>query len=235
MFKKIIISILAFIIQVDSSFAQNKIIFNVPIFPPYMLENDGKISGIGVELVEKIMKEAGVQYVLKIVPSYARALEDVKDNKSDGFFLASQSAERDKFAVFSNTIMINRWCWFYPAGSTLNPKDIKFKSEAKVGTYLNSNTHKWLLENGYIVTGSPQKIDSLLKMLNVNNINVVFLAELVFIDSIHKMGGNPDSYIKVIQEEKPFGIYISKEYLSKNKGVMEKINAAIKKIINKPQ
>lgn len=231
MLKKIAVSILAliFLILSNNSFAQSPIRFNVPVFPPYMHEDNGKISGIGVELVEKIMREAGLPYVLKMGSNYGKAVFDVKNGNADGFFLASQNAERDEIAVFSKPVLINRWCWFF-TDKSLNPKGEKFKSEARVGSYLNSNTHKWLLENGYNVTGSPPNIDSLVKMLEANRINVIFLSEIVFLDAINKIGQTPEKYIKVIQEEKPFGIYISKEYLSKYPRIMERINEAIDKI-----
>ena len=212
----------------NCSYAQSELIFHVPDFPPYTFEKDNKIQGIGIELVDRILKEAGIQYSLKLVPNYGIAVQDVKTGSSDGFFLASQNAERDKIAVFSNLGVINRWCWFLPAISTLNPKDAIFKTKARVGTFLNTHTHKWLMENGYSVTGSP-KIDSLLEMLRISRINVIFLDEAVFLESISKAGEKPESYKKVVQSETHFGIYISKDYLSKNPGVMEKISAAIKK------
>jgi len=68
-------------------------------------------------------------------------------------------------------------------------------------------------------------------MLKLNRINVVFLAEAVFFDLIHKSGEKKKSYKKVLQQKKPFGIYISKEYLLKNPGIMENINAAIGKVV----
>ena len=225
-----LVIVLLILMWSNCGYAQKEIIFHVPDFPPYTFEKDGKIQGIGIELVDKILKEAGIQYSLKLVPNYGRAVQNVKIGHSDGFFLASQNAERDKIAVFSNPVVINRWCWFLPANSTLNPNDAIFKTKARVGTFLNSNTHKWLMRKGYNVTGSPTEVDSLLKMLNMNRINVVFLAEAVFLESISKVGEKPESYEKVVQVEKPFGIYISKDYLSKNPSIMEKINIAIDKM-----
>ena len=234
MLKKIVFAIASLVlVLVNTIYAQSQLRFHIPVFPPYMFEKDGKISGTGVELVEKILKEAGIQYEFKICSNYGKALTDLKNEECDGFFLASQSAERDDVAVFSNMVVMNKWCWFYPADKPVNPKDTNFKAEARVGTHLNSNTHKWLQENGYHVTGAPSNIDSILKMLKENRTNVVFLSEAVFLDTLGKVGENPENYKSVLQTEKPFGIYVSKQYVSKNPGVMEKINAAIVKVIPK--
>ncbi len=210
--------------------AQSKIEFHVPVFPPYTFEKDGKIQGIGVERVSQILDDAGLEYTLKLVSNYGRCVADVRGGLADGFFLASQNAERDKIAVFSNTVMINRWCWFLPTDSTLNPTGPDFKSQARVGTYLNTNTEKWLRKNKYHVAGNPSQIDALIKMLKNNRINCIFLAEHVFYDALNQLGGKADDYRKIIEAAKPFGIYISKTYLSENPGVIEKINAAITKI-----
>lgn len=216
---------------IDLGYSQNILRLAIPDFPPYTFKKDGKTQGSGVEKVDKIMKEAGIQYTVEYRENYARVFEETKSGLADGFFLASQNAERDKIAVFSNPVFINRWCWFYPIDSTLiNPKEVNFKNKAKVGTYLNSNTHQWLIKNGYKVTGSPSNIESLIKMLKADRINVVFLAESVFLDAISKIGEKPERYKKIIQDEKPFGIYISKEYLKKNPDVMNKVNIAINKV-----
>ena len=222
--------VILFLIWGNCGHAQSEMIFHVPNFPPYQFEKDGKIQGIGIELVDKIMREAGIQFSLKLVSNYGIAVYDVRAGNSDGFFLASQNAERDEIAGFSNSVAINRWCWFLPANSTLNPKEENFKAKASVGTYLNSNTHKWLRKNGYNVTGSPENIESLFKMLKKNRINVVLLAEAAFYEAASKAGEKQESFRKVVQVEKPFGIYVSKDYLSKNPGIMEKLNAAIIKV-----
>lgn len=216
---------------IDLGYSQNILRLIIPDYPPYTFKKDGKIQGSGVEKVDKIMKEAGIKYSLEFRENYARVLKETVDGLADGFFLASQNADRDKAAVFSNPVFINRWCWFYPIDSTLiNPKDVNFKDKAKVGTILNSNLHQWLTKNGYKVTGSPTNAESLIKMLKADRINIVFSAESVFLDAISKLGEKPEQYKKVIQDEKPFGIYISKEYLKKNPDVMNKVNIAINKV-----
>ena len=229
--KSVLIIALLILMGGDCGYAQSEIRFHLPDFPPYTFEKDGKIQGIGVEFVDKILKEAKIRYSLELTSNYGRAVYDVKAGNSDGFFMASQNIERDEIAHFSNPVLINRWCWFFPANSTLNPKDASFKAEVRAGTYLHSNTHKWLIKNGYNVTGAVSKIESLPKMLKHNRINAIFIAEVVFFEVLGQTGETPENYKKAVQVEKPFGIYISKDYLSKNPGIMEKINTAINKVI----
>jgi polar amino acid transport system substrate-binding protein len=151
MFKKLyLVLVTGLFLTMMSSYvyAQAVMEFHLPVFPPYTFEKDGKIQGIAVELVGQILKEAGIQYTIDLVPNYGRAIANVKIGLSDGFFLASQNSERDNIAVFSNPVTNNNWCWFYPVNSKLDPKDGEFKANAKVGTILNANTHKWLKKMG---------------------------------------------------------------------------------------
>jgi len=210
--------------------AFSEIRFAVPDFPPYMLEKGGRVQGLGVDAVSKIMKEINTPYSMTI-SNYGRAVQEVKSGKADGFFLATKNAERDAIAVLSDTVMLNRWCWFLPAGSTFDPKSPSFKEKAKIGTQLNSNTHKWLTDKGYKVIGTPAHAEQLPNLLlKANNVDAVFLAEAVFTDAAQKSGFSDEKYKVVLQEEKPFGIYISKTYLANNPGFMEKLNGAIKKL-----
>lgn len=211
--------------------AESKIRFAVPNFPPYTFMKGDKFQGVGMVLFEKIMKEVKVPYSLKFFPNHGRAVEETKNNKADGFFLASKNEERDVIAVFSESITINRWSWFLPSGSYWDPEDPKFKISAKIGTHLNTNTHKWLLKNNFEqVFGVPDAEKLPLLMLKRKRFDTVFLAELVFISATEKSGISPNQYKQIVQKAKVFGIYISKDYLSKNPGFMEKLNNAIKKV-----
>ena len=101
--------VLIIYLSINCGYAQSEINFYLPNFPPFTYEKDGKIQGIGVELASKIFNEAGIKHSLTVTSNYRRAVEYVRAGKSDGFFLATQNAERDEIAVFSNPVFINRW------------------------------------------------------------------------------------------------------------------------------
>lgn len=230
MLKKILI-IIYLVSAIGNSFSEDGLTFHIPKFPPYIFEENGEVRGIGFEIVDKIFKELNISYTLKLVPNYGRALKNVKSGKSDGFFLATQNTERDKVAVFSKPIITNNWCWFVPVDSKINPHSADFKQVARVGTFLNSNTHKWLSKNNYNVTGSIPDYFYLIEMMETSRINVIYLSESVFYDLLDKRGLDRDDYIKVIHISTPFGIYISKKYLLNNPGIIEKINSEIDNLL----
>jgi len=212
-------------------FAQTPMIFCVPDFPPVTFEKDSKLQGSGIEMMSKIMKEAKIDYKLVFVPTYDRAINEMIEGNADGFCMASQNAKRDEVAVKSNPVLNNKWSWFIPNESKLNPADPSFKTTAKIGTLLNTNTHKWLVDNKYQVTGSPTDHEALIKMLQAKRIDAVFVAEEVFLDALKQQQVDVNKYKIILEQNKPLGIYVSKEYLKKNPETIARINAAISKLI----
>ena len=211
-----------------TGYAQDAIRFLAPDLPPYQYQKGGRLQGIGIDLAEKVMKKAGIEYSFQTISDYEAAVESVRKGVADGFFLATQNTERDAIAVFSDTMLINNWCWFLDANGSLKPSDPFFKTKATVGTLENTNTHKWLKKNGYTVR-PLEEVEALPGyLLASKKVNAVFLAELVFIKAAEKSGIAGNRYTKIVQETKPFGLYLSKKYLSENPGVMERINAAIR-------
>ena len=204
----------------------------IPLFKPYTYNEGGNLKGIGVELVSQVMQSMGQHYTLTLAPNYGRALSDIQHNKADGFFLASQNAERDTSAVFSNPLTLNRWCWFFSNESSISSKHAGFKTGAKIGTFLHTNTHKWLVNKGYEKIKPVAKVTLLPKMLIRDRIQSIFLAEAVFEDSVKKSGLSINQFRQAVEIAKPFGIYISKEYLKHHTGFMSKLNNAITQLSN---
>ena len=226
--KRVPLWIMVFVFMFSGTgYAQDAIRFLVPDLPPYQYQKGGQFQGVGVELIKKVMKAAKIEYSLHAASDYGAAVESVRKGVGDGFFLASQNAERDEIAIFSDTLLLNNWCWFLDVDSSLRPSDASFKSKATVGTYIHSNTHKWLKKNGYTVR-PLEEVEALPGyLLASKKVTAVFLAELVFVKAAEKSRIAGNRYTKIVQEAKPFGLYLSKQYLSGNPGVMERINAAI--------
>lgn len=201
----------------------------VPDFRPFTYYEAGQFQGIGVNKVSRIMADIQLSYQLKLVPNYGRAVEELKKGRTDGMFLASENAERNQVAVFSAPVVVNRWSWFVRKDSALQPGTETFINTATVATHLNTNTHKWLLKEGYQVEFTPTDINLLPKVLINRRVDAVFLAEEVFLKSSESLGISQDAFTQVVEIAKPFGIYIHKDYLQANPGFMDKLNTAIEK------
>ena len=228
---KILMTYALFLCACVKAYAEDKIRFVIPNYPPYTTEIDGKPSGTAVTTMEKILAEAGLAYGVTVVPNYGRAIEDTKKGEADGFFYASRNSERDDIAVFSKPLTMNSWAWFSLKKSAVKTDAANFKETARIGALLNSNPHKWLSQNGYKVTGTPSDDDALLKMLQSNRMDVIFVAQTVFLHTIDTAGLKREDFDMKVEVPQPFGVYLSKKYLEKNPKALEKLNSAIEKNI----
>lgn len=199
----------------------------IPDFKPYTYFEEGEFKGIGVDKVTSILEALELPYSLAIAPNYGRAVEELKQGRVDGLFLASENEERNAVAIFSQPVMINRWSWFTHKENPLSPNDPTFKQQATVATHLNTNTHKWLVKNDYRVTFTPNDLHSLPKTLFNKRVGAVFLAESVFFDSCEAQGIEESFFDQHIEISKPFGIYITKQYAESHPDFMSKLNQAI--------
>ncbi len=67
-------------------------------------------------------------------------------------------------------------------------------------------------------------------LLASKRVDAVFSAESVFVSAAEKSGFSGSRYTTIVQETKPFGLYLPKKYLSDNPGMMERIRKAIRSL-----
>jgi polar amino acid transport system substrate-binding protein len=205
--------------------------FVIAQFPPYTSEDKGIYSGIGIDLVKQVMADINIEYQVSATPNYARALEQLTNGSADGLFLASENAQRNAVAVFSEPLLMNNWSWFLAPDHSMPFTSLAFKVTGKIATIHGSNTSKWLTDNNYkIITkaNSGRLFPRLL--LEKKRIDAVFLASIVFRKELQAAGYSSDDYVEIVEKSKPFGIYISKRYIEKYPDFMKKLNAAIIKL-----
>lgn len=207
----------------------------VPQFPPYTSMDNGQFSGVGIELVDQVLKVLDQPYQYISVPNYARALAELRRGRIDGFFLASENEQRNLLAEFSEPLMINRWLWFMRPDDERDPRSESFKRQAQVASLLGSNTSVWLLKHNYQVMMKASTIKELPPLLlRLNRIDAVFLAEKVFKQELTLQGYTEKDYRVVEQISKPFGLYISKSYIAHHPDFMSQLNEAIKQVKQEP-
>jgi ABC-type amino acid transport substrate-binding protein len=230
-FQYLNITLFLSLLPLSNASANDHLTVLVPNFPPYTFNKDNQISGIGIELANKVFIQAGIKVNYRILPNYAKALYELEQGRGDAVLLISKNDERDNIAVFSKPLMFNRWCWYSRKDSQLNPNSDNFKSDAKISSHFKTNTHKWLTDNNYNVQ-PVMELSKLPKMLLKARVDAVFIAELVFEEAMKQDHITLQQFNKVVEIEKPFGIYISKNYLAKNPQTLQKVNQAIDTVIN---
>ncbi|CAH0537090.1 substrate-binding periplasmic protein [Vibrio marisflavi] len=203
--------------------AQYNMHFFLPDFPPYTTtDKHGNAVGIGLEAVLPILDTVGVNYSIQVGSNHGRALSELRGGRSDGFFMASKNAQRDEYAVFSNSVMINRWVWVVlrKNRASFKPSD---KSRYVMASLLNTNTNYWLKKSGYKTVKPASDIHALVSKLVTKEVDAILVAEAVF-NSEFKYDVR---FQLMTQKETEFGIYISKAFLKDHPEFMDKLNKAI--------
>ncbi|EGM77586.1 extracellular solute-binding protein, family 3 [Rheinheimera sp. A13L] len=208
--------------------AQHPLKFLMPDYPPYTYQVSGQNQGIGYEAVAAIMADIQQPFSVQLVPHFGHAISDMQRGLADGFFLATESAERNKVAEFSEPVLTIEWTWVWlKQRSDLNPESSHFKHNAQVSAQSNSNIHRWLKEHNYQVTAGTTDIRGLLNLLKYKRVDAILLPELTVKTLLSEQAVDADLYSFQQEINLPFSIYINKNYLKKHPDFMQKLNAAI--------
>ncbi|SEI05955.1 ABC-type amino acid transport substrate-binding protein [Rheinheimera pacifica] len=200
----------------------------MPDYPPYTYVEDGQYQGEGYDAFVFIMQHLQRDFHISLVPNYGRAVLDLQNEVIDGLFLASENAERNNMAVFSDPVSITRWTWVWlTQEQTLTPDSSNFASRAIVSAQINSNIYLWLKAQGYRVAGGPNNIRDLFRLLNNRRVDAIMLPEQTALTVIKENNYPLQNYQFKTMRELPFAIYISKRFLEKEPDFMVQLNNAI--------
>ncbi|HJS16049.1 MAG TPA: transporter substrate-binding domain-containing protein [Rheinheimera sp.] len=202
----------------------------MPDYPPYTYQESGHNKGIGYEAVATIMADLEQPFSVQLVPHFGRAIVDLQQDTVDGFFLATESNERNKNAEFSEPVLMIQWTWVWLKQRTdLLPRSANFKLKAQVSAQTNSNAFRWLKEHHYQVTAGTTDIRGLLNLLKFKRVDAILLPELTIKTLMAEQ--DIDTALFSFQQEitLPFAIYINKTYLNNHPQFMQQLNAAIRR------
>ncbi|WP_260394358.1 substrate-binding periplasmic protein [Rheinheimera tangshanensis] len=214
----------------ENAVAKEPLQFLMPDYPPYTYQENGGNKGIGYEAVASIMADLQLPFSVQLVPHFGRAIADLQQGSVDGFFLATESAERNKSAEFSEPVLMIQWSWVWLKQRTdLQPGSNSFKQKAVVSAQTNSNIYQWLKEQNYKVTAGTTDIRGLLNLLQFKRVEAILLPELTVKTLMAEQ--EIDTALFNFQQEVnlPFAIYINKVYLQKHPEFMQQLNAAIRR------
>jgi ABC-type amino acid transport substrate-binding protein len=227
-FMRQLLYLCCFIVSFATAAAKPVLRMAMPDYPPYTYVKNGNYQGEGYDAFVFIMQQVQRDFKIFLVPNYGRAVLDLQNKVIDGLFLASENAERDSIAVFSDPVSTTRWTWIWlTQEQKLAPGNSHFQASAIVSAQINSNIYLWLQEQGYQVAGGPNDIRDLFRLLNNHRVDAIMLPESTALTVIQENGYRLQDYQFKTERELPFAIYISKAFLEKEPDFMTGLNKAI--------
>jgi len=151
------------------------IVLTTDIFPPYQVQEDDLLRGSSVEALECIFNAMQQPFEIRVMP-WERAIHEVSQTRSDGFFSASKMRRASDFAVLSAPLALEKWYWY--SNSDVRPRRNSTDQEQglRIGAVRGSNQVAWLQENGYRIEQQISSTEQLLKLLQRGRIDA-FLAD----------------------------------------------------------
>lgn len=130
--------ILAALLLLPSMAFAEKIVFVSTDWPPYVMSENGKTTGIDTEIVLELCKRLGVEAEIQILP-WKRALKTVEKGEADAIFAPRHNEERAAFLYYpSEPLNIEKTVILARKGSGIEvagPDDLKGKAVGTVRGY----------------------------------------------------------------------------------------------------
>jgi ABC-type amino acid transport substrate-binding protein len=192
---------------------------------PYTYALEGRPEGIAVRAVLCAMGKLGQPVEIVFLP-WSRAMSTARQGEADGYFGASQSADRDAWGTLSGRIADQKWVWYLPRDSRWDPFSPEFRQQARVTGMKGSNMMGWLRQQGFRVEAELPRADQLLQMLMKERVDAVLANHLVM-DTLLREQGLGDKVRSVLQQDKPLGVYFTHRFLASQPAFLPRFNQAL--------
>jgi ABC-type amino acid transport substrate-binding protein len=201
------------------------VVIGVPDMKPFSYLKNGELVGSSIDQTKHIFTSVPVDVTLQLYSDYSLLFKALKKDEIQGFFMASQNVERDRYAVYSKPLILSKWTWFTRTQDHYNLESDEFQNSRRVAALNKSNIFRWLTRNGFQVQGN---IASQLPTVLLNKqVDAVLSDEHVFLQTCKDQGIHLKNFKKITHEVNSYGMYISKKYLMDNPNFMAQLNKLI--------
>jgi polar amino acid transport system substrate-binding protein len=226
MFATVILAALLFLPGIALA---EKVLFVSTDWPPYVMSENGKPSGIDTEIVLELCKRLGIEADIQVLP-WKRALKNVEKGEADAIFAVRHNEERAAFLYYpSEPLNIEKTVIIAGKGSGIKVTgldDLKGKSVGTVRGYTYDpkfDTHKEI-----------EKIDcnddaELVKVFTKGRVPLAASCDEITLKYLCKKAGVETETVYVLNET-PSYIGFSKAKGEKGKSLCDKFSEALRQL-----
>ncbi|WP_416795449.1 substrate-binding periplasmic protein [Ciceribacter azotifigens] len=154
--------------------------FTTEEYPPYNFREGNEYRGLGYEQVVALMKEAGIDYTIEMMP-WARALALAESEPLYCVFTTAHIAERNKHFKWVEPLAIDRNVMVARQGAGIKALTIAEAREYVVGTQRNDYTQQLLERNGFPKVDLATDLELTLKKLLSGRIDMMPISERYYL------------------------------------------------------
>lgn len=208
--------VLTIFMLVGTAFAQKLTIYTEE-FPPYNFTEGNKIVGVSTEVVEVVMKKAGLDYEMVSYP-WARTYKLAAGSRNSLIFSISRRPKRETTFNWIGVITPSKHSVFaLKSRLDLKIENLEDLRKYAIGTTIGDARETYLLENGFWpsdlqrVSGETANLQNYEK-LKLGRIDLWPMSEAAAYYTVKKAGDDPDRQIRrvfVFEAMSKEGYYIA--------------------------
>ena len=120
-----------------------------------------------------------------------------------------------------------KWVWYLPAGSKLDPLSPEFKATARVDAHFGSNRLKMLEAEKFNVVLQPQTDALLLQAFLAGHADAILGGDQAIGEAMKNQNINPKAFKMVVAQDSPLHAYFGNKFLQTDPEFMDRFNAQV--------
>jgi polar amino acid transport system substrate-binding protein len=201
-------------------------------YPPYNYLKDGKVEGVGTEVVEEVLQEAGMNYRISVWP-WARALRMAETEPNVLIYCISRTPKRESLYTWIGVIAPIRFYIYALSRRDEIPElsELEQARKYRVATVNQDALDQYLTEQNFPYIDKANTNDANLKRLVMGRVDLWPMSEYTA-NYLLKMNGQDAAILKKVFELKGFAggdQYMAVSNLT-DKSIVEKLQSALQKI-----
>ncbi|MDB5550839.1 MAG: hypothetical protein JWL86_823 [Rhizobium sp.] len=145
-------------------------------YPPFSFRENGKYKGSSIDQVDILMKQAGLDYTIDMMP-WARALALAEKQPMHCVFSTAHNEERDPHFKWVEPLLTGRTLLIRKTGSKIDPHTIDEAKDYLVGTQRDDFTADLLKKHGFEKLDLASDFNLTLKKLMLGRIDLMPISE----------------------------------------------------------
>lgn len=197
---------------------------NTDIFPPYQVREGDRLSGSSITALACIFETMNLQYQIRVLP-WERAIQEVSDDKADGFFSATSMNRASSFATLSAPLALEKWFWYSNQPVPLSADG--GRAPLRVAGIRGSNEANWLQQQGYRVDPLVSSTSQLLQLLQRGRIDAFLADQQTLRIELTRQPTVLRPRHARFQRYTTLGVYFSNRYLARHPGFLDQFNQQV--------
>lgn len=161
---------------------------------PYNMTVDGKLTGMGTEVVQAVLAELGEPARIQSMP-WARAYDIALNTENVLIYSIARTQQREERFKWVGTIAPTRWYLFALPGTQFNLKSLDDARQYQIATVKEDVGEQYLIDRGFVVgrnLQSSNKYEHNYEKLKAGRVDLWISNELNAHYLVRQISGNPD-------------------------------------------